>query len=300
LLSKRALSILLVSVLLIGAVALLFGLLRVQPIVANTRIISQDYSTIQAAIDASSPGDTIMVKPGTYYESIIIYKTVSLVGENPSNTIIEGNGSAQTILVTANGVRIEGFSIRGGIRGIYLDGVNGSTILNNRITNNLVGISLYAYSNNNTIAHNVVSNNTNTGIMLGEGTSERTLNFGCQNNTISGNEIINNHCGISLFQSSGNKIIENRITVNHQNATDDGMYPSEAYDLIFFESSGNQIYHNTFLDSGPYVFDVGADFTIGGQYWHPSNNVWDNGYPSGGNYWSDSMTVDLFGGFNQT
>ena len=290
----------LVFVLFIGALMLLFGLPRVPAEGTNTRIIPQEYSTIQAAIDASLPGDTIMVGEGTYLENIIIYKSVALVGQGPSVTIIDGNGSAQTILITANNVRIEGLNIRGGRRGIYLDGVNGTSILNDRVTDNLEGIFLYAHSNNNVISRNVVSNNIDAGIVLGEETSERSIGFGCRNNTISGNRIVNNHQGIYLFQSSGNRIIENIMSVNHQNDTEDGMYAGEAYDLFFFESSGNKIYHNSFLDDGPYVFDVGAEFAIGGHYWHQSKNVWDNGFPLGGNYWENYTGADLYSGVNQT
>jgi pectin methylesterase-like acyl-CoA thioesterase len=40
-----------------------------------------DFSSIQEAINAASPGDTIFIKTGTYYEHVVVNKTVSLIGE---------------------------------------------------------------------------------------------------------------------------------------------------------------------------------------------------------------------------
>jgi len=43
-----------------------------------------NYTTIQSAIDAANPGDTVFVYDDSspYYENIIIDKTISLIGEN--------------------------------------------------------------------------------------------------------------------------------------------------------------------------------------------------------------------------
>ncbi len=50
----------------------------------------QTYATIQAAVDAASAGDLIIVHPGTYYENPIIYKNVKLQGYGPGATSIDG------------------------------------------------------------------------------------------------------------------------------------------------------------------------------------------------------------------
>lgn len=73
------------------------------------------YTTIQAAINAANSGDTIQVASGVYDESIILNKSVSLIGENPSNTIIDSSGTGNnTILITTstNNVKIEALSTR--------------------------------------------------------------------------------------------------------------------------------------------------------------------------------------------
>ncbi|MEM3011174.1 MAG: hypothetical protein QXE76_05130 [Candidatus Bathyarchaeia archaeon] len=52
--------------------------------------VPQDYPTIQEAINAATSGDTILVAAGTYYEHVIINKTVSLKGEGPNVSVIDG------------------------------------------------------------------------------------------------------------------------------------------------------------------------------------------------------------------
>jgi len=70
--------------------------------------------------------------------------------------------------------------------------------------------------------------------------------------------------GIWLWSSSGNIISGNNITNNGDN-------------IVLDSSSNNAIYHNNFINNT-------------GQVSSGSINVWDDGYPSGGNYWSNYIT----------
>jgi VCBS repeat-containing protein len=47
------------------------------------------YATINAAIAAANPGDTIMIAPGTYNENVVVNKSVTLQGTGPG-VVIEG------------------------------------------------------------------------------------------------------------------------------------------------------------------------------------------------------------------
>ncbi len=113
------------------------------------------------------------------------------------------------------------------------------------------------------------------------------------------NIVTSNYHGIYLKCSSDeNKMFNNKIMNNTWN----GIYIKNNCDenQIFNntisnngyagvgieESSYNKIYHNIFLDNAHNAYD-------------DSNNLWDNGYPSGGNYWSDYMGEDLYQGPNQ-
>jgi len=56
----------------------------------------------------------------------------------------------------------------------------------------------------------------------------------------------------------------------------------------FSQSSNNNVYHNNFVDNANQVYTQ--------VYTYASQNSWDEGYPSGGNYWSDYNGTDLFSG----
>src|SRR3972149_6102651 len=56
-----------------------------------TLTVPTDYSTIQAAINAAFPGDTVLVLAGTYTENITINKAITLTSDaGPGATIIDG------------------------------------------------------------------------------------------------------------------------------------------------------------------------------------------------------------------
>jgi parallel beta-helix repeat protein len=93
--------------------------------------------------------------------------------------------------------------------------------------------------------------------------------------TISGNTIAqNSYLGVWLDSSSNNNIIGNNIQQN------------DVYGIWLTSSWDNNIYHNNFVNNA-------------GQVYTESINVWDAGYPSGGNYWSDYSGADSFCGLYQ-
>jgi hypothetical protein len=82
---------------------------------ADTLLVPAEYPTIQAAIDAASDGDEVLVSPGTY-ESIQVFKELTITGvEGAGVTIIEGSSASTsfsavhvaTQLVTLRGLTIQ-------------------------------------------------------------------------------------------------------------------------------------------------------------------------------------------------
>ena len=75
------------------------------------------FSSIQAGINFSSAGDSILVSAGTYIENINMRsKVVNVVGEDLSTTIIDGNGngSVVTFMNDAQGALLKNFTIQNG------------------------------------------------------------------------------------------------------------------------------------------------------------------------------------------
>lgn len=101
--------------------------------------------SIQAAIDAASPGDTVEVAPGTYNEDLILRDEVSVVGAGPDATILRGTGIGN--VVTANNViagEFSGFCITGNGSDLPASGIRigqGSPLIaNNKISGTTAGI----------------------------------------------------------------------------------------------------------------------------------------------------------------
>ena len=69
---------------------------------AKDLIVPQEFSTIQAAIDASQATDTVIVKAGTYDESISLKSGVTIRGEDRPNTVVRCS-SLESPVVRATG-----------------------------------------------------------------------------------------------------------------------------------------------------------------------------------------------------
>lgn len=83
---------------------------------ARRRFVPKDYPTLQAAIDAASPGDTLWVSAGVYRGPFTLKKPLILFADaGPEETILEGGDSVRVLHVEGvNGGGIIGFGIRGG------------------------------------------------------------------------------------------------------------------------------------------------------------------------------------------
>ncbi len=211
-----------------------------------------NYSKIQDAVDNASVGDSIYVYPGIYYEHVLITKRLTLIGESPDQTKIDGGGTGNVVKIQANGVIVQQFSLQHGGIGVYIVYSSNISVVQNTIINNWEGIGLLGSSqcliSGNTIAHNGF-----------EGINPVQTTF----TIISENSIIDHLQGIYLVESSDNTIFGNTLSSNSR-----GIETRES-------SNNNHIFHNNFFASEEdNAYDTGS-------------NIWDDGYPSGGNYWDD-------------
>ncbi|NVM24420.1 MAG: right-handed parallel beta-helix repeat-containing protein [Desulfobacterales bacterium] len=116
-----------------------------------------DYETIQAAIAAAQPGNTVLVASGTYDETIIMKPGVSLQGAGADETTIAGAG-IYVILCEVSDCKIDGFTIKGSQYGIWNVG-SSPTITNNTITGNNDSGIYNKDSSLSTITNNIITGN---------------------------------------------------------------------------------------------------------------------------------------------
>jgi parallel beta-helix repeat protein len=189
--------------------------------------------------------------------------------------VSSSNNSISRNNVTAN----RGFGI------YFKDGSYYNSLLQNTITENGFGIVFAPVSNNNSISGNDITNNFYSGIDLhGQHNSISKNNFSnnengiylffASNNTVSENNVANNRYGITLVSSLNNSIFGNIATANNEAG------------IRLEYSSNNSIHHNNFISNFQQTYIPTSGYS----------NDWDNGYPSGGNYWSDYTGVDLLSG----
>jgi len=193
-------------------------------------------------------------------------KGVSLYKSSDYNTISNNN-------ITSNkaGVYLDG-SVRNTVQGNHIItnaiyGIDLFTSSNNSISRNYlakngIGVELISSSNYNSIFRNNVTQNINNGIVLSD-----SSNY----NSVSINSITNNAVGIYIdYSSNSSNFYANNITDNEIAGIDLG------------EAGDNKFFHNNFSGNAIHV-----EILVPGYV-----NVWDDGYPSGGNYWSNYTGTD--------
>jgi len=203
----------------------------------TTKISSRGY--IQGLIDNASAGDTIFVPSGTYYENIIINKSISLVGEDKNNTIIDGlYYSGDVVTISADRVNISRFTIcHGNDSGIIVNS-NYNTIADNNISYNgdplwfTINTGINLNGSNNLITRNILFCNgwgwfsTNSIRILGS------------NNTISKNYILWNGAGIMVYSPAKFNFFTDNIILRN-----------EEYSIYLWGSTNNVITGNNITNN---------------------------------------------------
>jgi len=268
---------------------------------------TRTYANILVDSFASPPG--CFECPGNIFNGVI------------ANSTLTGNDDGVRLQDSDN-IIVSGVTVHDSQTGVNCINSDFLQIRANTITDSGTGISLS--SSVLDVFFNTILNSDN-GIVIGNNggidiehnyiTSPRGFTFDGSGTVIAMfNRIIGSsgptvhlyQYGISEFQANGvnlqNNTITNSMPTNFQsgpagiNITSSGspfvagntVKAGNSYGIVLRNTTGSSVYHNNILNNTIQAFDD-----------NPSQNLWDNGYPSGGNFWSDFTGVDSCSGPQQ-
>ena len=193
---------------------------------AGTINIPDDYSTIQAGLNAADSSDTVLVQPGTYYENIFWpdKNGIKLISAgDTSNTIIDGGGNSGVFYINPASVSIDsntiikGFTITNGGNvtqggGIFIK--NSSPKLLGLYVKNNNPIGIYCNSSNPTLTDVTVKENGGGGIWIYNYSNPTLTNVTISKNSAS------NGGGIRISQYS-NPTLKNVFIIENSSSSEE-------------------------------------------------------------------------------
>ena len=314
---------------------------------AATIVVPDDYATVQEAVDAANPEDTVYIRAGLYHEHVTVDKALTIEGEHRDTTILCGQGSGDVLHLTASGVTVTMLTVRDGNRGVHCTGADGTQIIACTVRHHVEDAIKFEDSPNSLIRACDVIDAYGTLAYLGTGVhvlnsansivedvrlfdndGDRTVNAYWSDGTVFRRVTLFNNAGMFMlgfgnYTVEGLSIHDNQVGV-YLNACDHSILrdsviqscPGSAIHITFhshnnvfenniIEGNGvgiqllspdvvqNYFYHNAFIGNADQVADCWPE--------HPGaeSQYWDDGYPSGGNYWSDYAGSDYYHGPGQ-
>jgi len=191
--------------------------------------IERPFQKIQDAVDNANVSDTIKVFNGTYHENVVVNKSLTIEGNSSADTVINGSGTGDVVLITSDWCNLSGFTIQnsGSLSPDACVKVKSehAAIFNNTITRAFRGI--YLDDSNHTLVRNNFCNESEQGIYVLRGSSNTVRNNTCTQNEnsgiqtwntvdilITGNNCTNNSYGISITTSDNVTITFNSCAGN--------------------------------------------------------------------------------------
>jgi parallel beta-helix repeat protein len=226
-------------------------------------IIVKPGESIQAAVNAAKPGQTIYIKPGTYSESIVVdkrnIKLIGLNGTHDQRVIIQNPNNADngiTVKDQGDGFVLKNVTVRNfKENGVFLVAVDGFQLIK-VITINNGEYGLFPVSCKNGLIENCsATGHTDTGIYVGQSEKVIVINntaFGnvnglevenCTDIVVSHNEAYNNTAGLLVIllpglpvKSSANVLVtENDV---HNNNLPNFAPPGSGFEVEVPQGSG--------------------------------------------------------------
>jgi len=264
-----------------------------------------NYSTIQAAMENASNGDTIFVYPGIY-GPITIQKSLHFIGFDKFTTVLNGTGRYDVVAIDANDVTLSGFTLQnGGTPGTGADGRGLSiqqrmniSISNVILRHNYLGIILYW--DWNVVLDNISFVSNSYGIDFWDGKNCTITHCTFDHAGVTHNGFPPSNAGCSLFirnniftNNSGISLGDHCIDSNGNTTIESNLFQNNTCAISISLSKGINIWKNNFINNTKHVALSQASlicllpiYSKYRQHW--MNNYWDdwdhNGrYPIPGN-----------------
>ncbi len=247
--------------------------------------------------------NVVSAKPIRYYRDC----NGATIDGLPTGQLILANCTAPTIAnLTVSGTDfglglyfVERASVAGnnatgnGVAGLSLFRTGNSTVVGNNFSGNGGSGALYDLSGDVLLdsSWNVLVERNNASSSAGDG----ILVQGTTGASIVRNIAIGDGMGVDVLRSSNTRVVGNLVqadqtAINVEYSTDETIVLNEVRGSaagIMVVAVGARVYHNALVNN-----------TRQGYQSYPGL-PWDDGYPSGGNYWSDYTGVDVMSGPNQ-
>lgn len=232
--------------------------------ISEVIVVPDDYPNIQEAVNEAKVGGSVIVRAGTYHENIVIRKSIMLIGENSSRTVIDGNGGV-TIYVAYSNVKITGFTIRNGSFGIYIHKTYNVSLADNVITKNTYGLEIYSSSHITMISNRIHDNVYNFAVDSDVESSKHFMHEIDSSNTVDGKPIyyLINQSNIEVPHSAGfvALINSNQVVVKDLDLKNNGVG-------VLFVNTDNSIIQNvsiTDMASSGILLSCSSNITIVGN-----------------------------------
>lgn len=219
------------------------------PVAAESTLVvgPGNYPSIQAAVDAASPGDTILVMPGVYQEEVMVATAgLTIAGYDRESVILEGGGVLTNgVTVVADGVTVRSMTARNyASNGFVFSDVDGFVMTDLRAKNN-TEYGLYAIrSRNGDISYSIGEGHGDSAFYIGE-----TPNCNCN---VHHNVGFNNMLGYSGTANSYVRIYENEFYNNRAGILPSVLPQEIGVDAETMELYGTQVHTEIFNN---YVHD---------------------------------------------
>ncbi len=286
------------------------------------------YRSLSDAIRAANAGDTVLVGPGAYVETVLVDKPLTIVATSgPKATTVKSTGLGKDVFtLIGENIRVQGFTITGGKHGVVFAKTSNSTLTGCIVKGNIYGVYLMGAT------ANLVSNNNLDGNGFGMyldgsrgnkllsnsaryekgGGGKASLSDGIYMHSSSANNVTqcdlsgDDNFGASLYASKNNVFSHNTLSSNKQfgvrliDGSDNNRFVHNTFranlesGVLIGSSTGNTFYFNNFFQERSHFYsqvnnNINSTREIDYTY---------SGKPfSGffGNYYSDYVGTDTDG-----